>query len=175
MSTSKYDCLRLYLFVSDLERAHPRIMFLLKHPAPFLFAKHNLLVLPGRSVLCLVSATIPRYCLLFTIDTHVCRRPIAEHVLSVEQVTIVLPYLLARRAVYALGHVIVELRLGHEDDCEREESYACAQDEEKEHAEQDVPEADEIWGAWGEVVLQLSVTGHPAHREGVVDMEAIVW
>ena len=52
------------------------------------------------------------------------RRPITQHVPPIEQIAIVLPDILARRAVNVAGHVLPELRLGRKGEHEREEGDA---------------------------------------------------
>lgn len=105
----------LGLFSSDLDWTHPPVVPCFDHPTPSLSRKHDLLLLARWSILDLVKSNHALLCLRCTYKD---RWPIAEHVISIEQVVIMLPDLFARRAVDARWQVFPKLRFGYKYDRE---------------------------------------------------------
>lgn len=84
-----------------------------------------------------------------------CWRPIAKHVLAVEQVAVMVPHL-ACRALDPLRHEFRELRLRYEDHNEWKEGDACAYREQAEEA------GDDVLGLYG--VLRLGPVSFPSAK-----------
>lgn len=84
-------------------------------------------------------------------------RPVAKHVLAVEQVAVMVPHLLACRAPDPLRHELRELRLRYEDHNEWKEGDACAC---REHAEE---AGDDVLGLYG-VLLRLGPVSFPSAK-----------
>lgn len=132
-------------------------------PAPFLPTEHDFLLFDCRTALSLMLSSIISdlrfHC------TYISRRPVAQHILAIEQVAIVLPDFLTCRAMNPLWYILGELRLRYESKGDWKTGNHSAEEGQEEKCGGHVFDADRSWCWRGKVVLPFAISRDPTHRK----------